>query len=200
MNGLAAVIDIEARNTCRPAPLAGDEGDLSGEPLFIGLSHPLDNRGLQNRIGEVRDPISRLALAIGNIRMGLVVRDGAGTTRRRQEVVMGGTIQRPSGAAVRGEVGHGCGFVFRLVGGAGRPRSGDGTQEARGDAYQREVGHRGSSAHLWQWMPFCSSWENASLKSIADEAAAPRPSPNTGGVAQRSPAGANGRNLYWQYF
>jgi hypothetical protein len=104
MNGLAAVIDIHAGYAGRPAPLAGDERNLSSKHRFVGSSHPLDNPGLQNRIGEVRDPVSRLALAIGNIGVGLVGQDRAGPARRRQEVVVGWTVQVPSGVGIRAEV------------------------------------------------------------------------------------------------
>jgi len=92
MNGLAAVIDIEAGNACRPASLSRDERDLSAAHVLIGLAHPLDDPRLQNRIGEVRDPIGRLALAIGNIRVGLVRQDRARPAGRRQEVVALGTV------------------------------------------------------------------------------------------------------------
>jgi hypothetical protein len=95
MNGLAAVIDIDGRNTRWPAPLPGDERDFSGEHRFIGLSHLLHGPGLQNRIGQVRSPVGRLALAVGNIGIGLVERGGARPAGRRQEVVMVGAVQRP---------------------------------------------------------------------------------------------------------
>src|SRR3984893_6181728 len=104
MNGLAAVVDINAGYAGRPAPLARDERNFSGKYLFVGLSHLLDDPGLQDRIGEVRDPIGRLALAIGNIGVGLVEHDRAGPARRRQEVVVGRTVQVPTGDGVRAKV------------------------------------------------------------------------------------------------
>src|SRR5260370_8330197 len=77
MHRLAAVVDVEARNARRPAPLPGDERNLAGEHLFIGLSHPLYDPGLQYRIGEVRHPVSRLALALAHLRAPLVAHTAA---------------------------------------------------------------------------------------------------------------------------
>src|SRR5262249_40881951 len=88
-----------------------------------------------------RHPVRGLALAIGNIGMSRVGQDGAGPAGRRQEVVMGGAVQRPSGGAVRRKVGYG-------VGGEGGPRSRGGGQEASGDGYQREFAHRTPSRIL----------------------------------------------------
>src|SRR5262249_43840917 len=80
--------------------------------------------------------------------MGRVGQDGAGPAGRRQEVVMGGAVQRPSGGAVRRKVGYGCSLVFVCLGGEGGPRSRGGAQKANGDAYQREFGHRTPSRIL----------------------------------------------------
>src|SRR5215510_5782691 len=141
-NTLAEVINIHAGYAGRPAPLASDERNFSGEHLFIGLSHLLVNPGLQNRIGEVRDAVGRLALTIRNIGVSLVGHDRAGPTRRRQEVVMGWTVQVPTGVGVRAKVRNSGCFLSRPLGGERGPQSPEGAQGCGGNAHDWEFGHR----------------------------------------------------------
>src|SRR5258708_19671761 len=64
---LAASVDVQAWNACRPAAFARYVGDLAGEHVVVRLLHLLDRPGLQDRIGKIGDAISRLAGTVWHI-------------------------------------------------------------------------------------------------------------------------------------
>ena len=106
IQALDARIDREARDAGRPAALSGDVGDLARDHLVIGLFHLFDGPGPQDRIGEIRNPVGRLPLAIGNIGMVLDGHHGPGPAGGREEIIAGGAVGDPGGAGVGGEIGH----------------------------------------------------------------------------------------------
>src|SRR5690349_17825370 len=62
-------INVKAGNAARPAARIRGEGNLSGKHLFVWLFHPFGGPGLQNRIAEIRDPVTHAPLAVWNVRM-----------------------------------------------------------------------------------------------------------------------------------
>src|SRR5258708_38485889 len=106
MNGLNAGIDREARNARRPAALSRDVRNFSRADGVIRLLHLLDGPGFQNRIADVRNPVSGLiAVAVGNIGMALLRNDRTRSpVQRRQIIVARRTVRDPSSLYVGPEI------------------------------------------------------------------------------------------------
>ena len=70
INQLYAPKDVKVQERLAGQHLSlAAKGDAAGEHAVIDLFQPLDDPRLQIGIAEIRDAVSRLALAIGNIGM-----------------------------------------------------------------------------------------------------------------------------------
>src|SRR5262249_19454910 len=108
INRLHACIDGKAGHACWPAALSGNVGHFSRQHVVVGFLHLLDRPGLEDRVAEIRNPISRLpAGPVGHIRAALFGHHRARPARRREVVVTGGAVRDPGGVRVRTEVAYG---------------------------------------------------------------------------------------------
>ena len=108
----AARVHRKSRNPGRPAALARDVGDFALQHLVIRLLHLLLCPILKHRVGEIGDPVGRLAsTAIGHVGIfGIGHHGRADGIGCEQEVIAGGTIRHPSAFDGEHRV---LGFFFR---------------------------------------------------------------------------------------